>query len=60
MGSPTVNQEKNALLALRSSLCSYAAISDETWQAFEKIVKFRTIPKNTLLYTVGNVPQFFT
>ena len=54
-----MNDEKKSFLALRVSLESYAAISDETWQAFMRISKFRSLPKNTLLYNTGTIPQSY-
>jgi CRP-like cAMP-binding protein len=59
MKSPTLNDENQSFLALRNSLDSYAPISDETWQAFKSISKFRSLPKNTLLYCAGNIPQSY-
>jgi len=59
MGSRTLNDEKKSFLALRNSLTSYAPISDETWVAFMSISKFRSLPKNTLLYSAGNIPQSY-
>jgi CRP-like cAMP-binding protein len=59
MKSPTLNDENQSFLALRNSLDSYTPISDETWQAFKSISKFRSLPKNTLLYCAGNIPQSY-
>lgn len=44
---------------MRHSVASYAPISDETWEAFMKISKFRSLPKNTLLYSAGTIPQSY-
>ena len=52
------DQEK-AFLALRKSLTSYNPISDETWQAFMAIVKFRVLSKHSLLYRAGNIPHSY-
>jgi len=59
MEPPTLNDENKSFLALRDSLASYAPISDETWEAFMGISKFRVLPKNTVLYGAGNIPQSF-
>lgn len=48
-----------AFLELRKSLASYAPISDETWKAFMGIAKFRSLPKRTLLYSAGGIPQSY-
>ncbi|MFT5840957.1 MAG: CRP-like cAMP-binding protein [Flavobacteriales bacterium] len=55
----TLNDKNKSFLALKNSLCSYAPISDETWQAFKGISTFRPLPKNTLLYCAGNIPQSY-
>lgn len=54
-----MNDENKSFLALRNSLASYAPISDETWEALRGISKFRALPKNTLLYSAGNIPQTY-
>ena len=54
-----MNQEQQALVSLRSSLTSYTPISDETWCAFAGITKFRLLPKQSLLYTAGEIPRSF-
>ena len=59
MGSPTLNEENKSFLALRNSLASYAPISDETWEAFRGISKFRALAKHTVLYRAGNMPQSY-
>lgn len=58
MGSMTLSEEK-AYLALRKSLESYSPISDETWQAFRNISKFRTLTKLSLLYSAGEIPHSY-
>ncbi|MGK0272822.1 MAG: CRP-like cAMP-binding protein [Cocleimonas sp.] len=59
MESTTLNDENKSFQALRNSLASYAPISDETWEAFRGISKFRSLPKNTLLYSAGNIPKSY-
>ena len=59
MGSPILNDENKSFLALRNSLVFYAPISDKTWEALKGISKFRSLPKNTLLYSAGNIPQSY-
>ena len=59
MTSPTLNDENKSFLALRNSLGYYAPISEETWQAFRSISTFRSLPKNSLLYCAGNIPQSY-
>jgi CRP-like cAMP-binding protein len=54
-----LNDEDKSFLALRNSLVSYAPISDKTWEALKGISKFRSLPKNTLLYSAGNMPQSY-
>jgi CRP-like cAMP-binding protein len=54
-----LNDEEKSFRALRNSLASYAPISDETWLAFRNISKYRSLPKNTLLYSAGNIPQSY-
>lgn len=54
-----MNDEDKSFLALRNSLVSYAPISDKTWEALKGISKFRSLPKNTLLYSAGNMPQSY-
>ena len=54
-----MNDENKSFLALRNSLASYAPISDETWEAFRGISKFRSLAKHTLLYRAGNMPQSY-
>jgi CRP-like cAMP-binding protein len=50
----------NAFLALRKSLCSYTSISDDTWQAFIGICKFRSLTKHSFLYNIGNIPASYS
>lgn len=54
-----MNDEDKSFLALRNSLVSYAPISDKTWEALKGISKFRSLPKNTLLYSAGNMTQSY-
>lgn len=54
-----MNQEQQALISLRSSVTSYSPISDETWSAFTGIIQFRSLPKQFLLYTAGEIPRSF-
>jgi len=60
MKSSTLHDEKNAFLALRDALVSYAPISDETWEALRDISKFRLLAKNNFLYSAGHIPQSFS
>lgn len=53
------NQEK-AYVALKESLCSYAPISDDTWQEFRKITRFREIKKQHYLYPLGEIPLSYS
>ena len=48
--------QNKAFVALRKSLCCYSPISDDTWQAFMAICKFRPLKKPNLLYNIGNIP----
>jgi CRP-like cAMP-binding protein len=59
LGAPILNDEDKSFLALRNSLVSYAPISDKTWEALKGISKFRSLPKNTLLYSAGNMTQSY-
>lgn len=54
-----MNQRQQALISLRNSLNSYAPISDETWNAFVGITTFRSLPKQSLLYSAGETPRSF-
>ncbi len=49
----------NGLLALREAMTSYFPISDETWQAFEPITKFRALEKKMHLYSAGQIPKSY-
>jgi hypothetical protein len=51
-----MSDQDKAFIALRNSLSSYSPISDDTWQSFMTICKFRPLTKNSLLYNIGNVP----
>jgi len=51
-----MNDQNKAFIALRKSLCSYSPISDDTWQAFMAICKFRRLKKHSLLYNIGDIP----
>jgi len=59
MRSISLRDEKKAFLALRESLESYSPISDETWQAFIGISKFRSLMKHTLFYSSGKRPHSY-
>ena len=49
-----------AFLALRKSLCSYTSISDDTWEAFMGICKFRYYKKQSFLYNIGSIPASYS
>ena len=51
--------ENKAFLALRKSLASFSPISDETWNAFMGISKFRSLKKHSPLYRAGTIPKSF-
>ncbi|MDC0602863.1 cyclic nucleotide-binding domain-containing protein [Aliiglaciecola sp.] len=53
-------EQQYAYSALRRSLESYSAISNDTWQAFATITKMRRLKKQTLLYKAGDVPQSYS
>ncbi len=55
-----MHDKDKAFLALRKSLCSYTAISDDTWQAFIGICKFRSLTKHSYLYNIGNIPPSYS
>jgi len=55
----TLRDEEKAFLALRKSLEAYSPISDETWQAFMGISKFRSLTKHSFLYSAGEVPHSY-
>jgi CRP-like cAMP-binding protein len=59
VGVDTEDQTSRAFAALRRSLSSYAPISDETWLAFREICTFRSLDKQTFLYTAGTTPSSF-
>lgn len=49
-----------AYLALKKTLCSYTPISDDTWQAFMGICKFRSLEKHSFLYNIGSIPPSYS
>lgn len=49
----------SAFLALRKALETYSPISDETWQAFIGIAKFRSLARRSLLYSAGVIPRSY-
>lgn len=55
-----MHEKNKAFLALRKSLCSYSPISDDTWQAFIAICKFRTLTKHSFLYNIGMIPPSYS
>ncbi len=59
MESITLRDEEKAFFALRKSLESYSSITDETWQAFRGICKFRSLTKHSLLYRAGDIPDSY-
>jgi len=50
-----VQQQADALAALRITLSSYSEISDQTWLDFKSITTFKSLAKNQLLYRAGDV-----
>lgn len=48
-----------AFQALRTSLSSYAPISDDTWYAFMSVCKYRIIKKQNFLYYIDKVPTSY-
>lgn len=59
MESIVLRDEEKAFFALRKSLESYSSISDDTWQAFMDISKFRSLTKHTALYRAGEIPSSY-
>lgn len=55
-----MHNKDRAFLALRKSLCSYTSISDDTWQAFMGICKFRSLEKHSFLYNIGSIPPSYS
>jgi len=55
-----MHDKDKAFLALRKSLCSYTSISDDTWQVFMGICKFRSLTKHSYLYNIGNIPPSYS
>jgi len=51
-----MNDQNKAYIALKNTLSSYSPISDNTWQSFKSICKFRALKKSNLLYNIGNIP----
>jgi CRP-like cAMP-binding protein len=51
--------EHYAHCTLRKALEQYAKISDQTWQNFYAICRFRVIKKQQLLYQIGVQPNSF-
>lgn len=52
--------EKNALDSLRTTMESYAPISDDTWLALTPSCTFRSIKKHESLYQAGVKPRSFS
>lgn len=55
-----MHDKDKAFLDLRKSLCSYAPVSDETWQNFITICKFKSLTKHSFLYHIGSLPSSFS
>ena len=51
---------KNAFIALRNTLELYTTISDDTWQNFIAICKFKSVKKHSLIYKIGDIPLSFS
>ena len=56
----TQHHEHHAYLALKRALDSYTVITDDTWQKFKRICKFRRLDKQTLLYKAGDIPKSYS
>lgn len=52
--------KNNAFVHLRKSLCEYTSISDDTWQAFAAICKFRVVDKDSYVYKIASKPSSFS
>ena len=59
MESMTLRDQEKAFLSLRKAIESYAPISDETWQAFMGISKFRSLTKHSLHFCAGEIPNTY-
>ena len=55
-----MHDKDKAFLALRKSLCSYTSISNDTWQAFMGICKFRSLTKHSFLYNIDSIPPSYS
>jgi len=58
--SVIMHDKDKAFIALRKSLCSYASISDDTWQVFIAICKFKSLTKHSFLYNIGSIPSSYS
>ncbi|NRA56142.1 MAG: Crp/Fnr family transcriptional regulator [Gammaproteobacteria bacterium] len=54
-----MDQQKGALAALRLTLASYSEISDQTWQAFKRITRFKSLIKHQIIYRAGEIPTSY-
>ena len=55
-----MHDKDKAFDALRKSLCSYAPISDDTWQDFMAICKFKPLTKHSILCHIGSIPTSYS
>jgi len=55
-----MDYKDKAFLSLRESLCEYSFISDDTWNSFMAICKFRSLTKRSFLYNIGSVPLSYS
>jgi CRP-like cAMP-binding protein len=54
-----MSDKYNAFIALRESLSFYYPISDNTWYEFQQICKFKSLKKQHVLYSIGDVPNSY-
>ena len=55
----SINLESEAFIALKKAMDSYALISDKTWENLRTFCRFKTLPKNYVLYPCAEVPKSF-
>ena len=53
------NLESEAFAALKKTMDSYSSISPKTWDVLRAFCKFKTLPKNHILYPRAEVPKSF-
>lgn len=52
--------EREAFLMLRKVMDEYAVIDEQTWQQFKLICKLKSLPKNSIVYRMNEVPNSFS